>query len=66
MSDAFSNKKVSVIYRITEPFVMIFPMYLAALLVFQRKLDQILRFLADGFTGDFAGFFYCISIRNYF
>jgi len=42
MSDAFSNKKVSVIYRITKPFVMIFPLYLAALLVFQRKLDQIL------------------------
>jgi len=42
MSRIFHNNKYLCLHAITKPFGIIFPAYLAALLIFQNKLNHIL------------------------
>jgi hypothetical protein len=42
MSRIFHNNKYLCLHAITKPFGIIFPAYLATLLIFQKKLDHIL------------------------
>ncbi len=69
MSRVFHNNKYFRLAAITKPFAVIFPVYLAALLIFQNKLDHILpvfwqKVLLITLLLSFIAFIFGIIIRS--